>query len=215
MPAKSKFRQTKALVRLAINEGWTQAQIANACRTQQSVVSAWKNGEKLATEAQVMPLLEVFGDKLRRNSFRVYYSLDGERYKFYKVEGNIIFSHVLFDPDSVQDKPKLRAEKFLKFVIHNQGKGKFILVKMHRPRFNENGKVGEYLTCNKEDGIWFSEIGERMSAKKTVAEIDRICSNAEAKISKHDQVSLPYLIRQSFVQNGFPLEEIEEFPAQW
>jgi hypothetical protein len=38
---KRKFKQTKQLMRLAINNGWSQVRIAEECRTQQSVVSAW------------------------------------------------------------------------------------------------------------------------------------------------------------------------------
>ncbi|BFU61046.1 MULTISPECIES: hypothetical protein [Rodentibacter] len=38
-PKKKRFKQTKELVLLALNDGWTQKQIADKCRTQQSVVS--------------------------------------------------------------------------------------------------------------------------------------------------------------------------------
>jgi transcriptional regulator with XRE-family HTH domain len=51
-----KFKQTKQLVRLALNDGWTQKSIADKCRTQQSIVSAWARGEKQGTEAQLASL---------------------------------------------------------------------------------------------------------------------------------------------------------------
>jgi len=89
---KKKFRLTRQLVKLALNDGWTQKSIAEACRTQQSIVSAWARGEKQGTEVQLTPLLEIYGNKLRRKSFQVYYSFDKDGYKFYKVEGKIIFS---------------------------------------------------------------------------------------------------------------------------
>ncbi len=73
-----KFRLTRQLVNLALNDEWTQTDIAKACRVHQSIVSGWKNGASNATESQLMPLLEIYGHKLRRNSFRVYWALDPE-----------------------------------------------------------------------------------------------------------------------------------------
>lgn len=35
---KRKFKQTKQLVRLTINDGWSQVEIADACRVQQSIL---------------------------------------------------------------------------------------------------------------------------------------------------------------------------------
>ena len=70
--SKKEFKQTKELMKIALNNGWTQTKIAEKCRTQQSIVSAWSKGTKKATEAQVKPLLEEFGYLLRRNTFKVY-----------------------------------------------------------------------------------------------------------------------------------------------
>lgn len=38
---KKVFKWTRELIQLAINDGWTQTEIAKACRTQQSIVSGW------------------------------------------------------------------------------------------------------------------------------------------------------------------------------
>ncbi|BCK02403.1 hypothetical protein VCSRO113_1570 [Vibrio cholerae] len=68
---KKPFKWTRELNRLALNDGWTQQEIAEKCRTQQSIVSAWNKGSKQGTEQQLLPLLNIYGNKIRRNSFKV------------------------------------------------------------------------------------------------------------------------------------------------
>lgn len=41
---KKPFKWTRELIKLALNDGWTQSEIAEKCRTQQSIVSAWNRG---------------------------------------------------------------------------------------------------------------------------------------------------------------------------
>ncbi len=71
-----KFKHTRELVRIALNEGMTQAEIARLCRTQQSVVSHWGNGSSKARQSQIAPLIQQFGHKLNRSTSRVYYVED-------------------------------------------------------------------------------------------------------------------------------------------
>lgn len=103
---KRKFKQTKQLVRLALNDGWTQNEIKDACGVQQSIVSGWKSGSKQGTEQQLKPLLEIYGHKLRRNSFRVYWNIDPETNSkhFHKVEGKVILSQAFNDARRVNHK---------------------------------------------------------------------------------------------------------------
>ena len=56
-PSRQKFKWTKELVHIALNDGMTQEEISKVCRTQQSVVSSWKNGKNKATEQQLAELL--------------------------------------------------------------------------------------------------------------------------------------------------------------
>ncbi|HFB3674153.1 TPA: hypothetical protein WNR78_001983, partial [Neisseria gonorrhoeae] len=121
---KKPFKQTRELVRLALNNGWTQTEIAKTCRTQQSVVSAWSKGEKLGTEQQLKPLLDLFGYKLRRNTFKLYWRKNAETSKieFIKVEGKIIFSLLIGKNNGYN--------KFVpayKFIIHYQGNEQFYM----------------------------------------------------------------------------------------
>lgn len=70
--SRQKFKWTKELVNIALNDGMTQEELARVCRTQQSVVSSWKNGKNKATEQQLAELLRRYGPKLNRTTARVY-----------------------------------------------------------------------------------------------------------------------------------------------
>jgi len=71
-PSRQKFKWTKELVHIALNDGMTQEEISKVCRTQQSVVSSWKNGKSKATEQQLAELLRRYGARLNRTTAKVY-----------------------------------------------------------------------------------------------------------------------------------------------
>ena len=125
---KKPFKLTRQLIRLALNNGWTQSEIAEKCRTQQSTVSAWSKGGKYATETQLMPLLELFGHNLRRNTFRVYWALDSttQAKTFFRVEGKVVFTEVVFDLKESHGKA-IQKLPVLKLVVHHQGESTLFL----------------------------------------------------------------------------------------
>lgn len=67
-----RFADTRALVRIALADGWTQGEIARKCRTVQSTVSRWASGQSLGSEQQLAPLIEQYGSRLNRNAGAVY-----------------------------------------------------------------------------------------------------------------------------------------------
>ncbi|MCA9524664.1 MAG: helix-turn-helix transcriptional regulator [Myxococcales bacterium] len=73
---RRKFRDTRRLIRIALEAGMTQTEIAKLCRTTQSTVSGWANGKTKAFEHQVEPLLDRFGRSLERRRETWYY-VDG------------------------------------------------------------------------------------------------------------------------------------------
>lgn len=84
------FRQTKKLIRLALDDGWTQKEIAAKARVQQSVVSGWATGKTKAKRHQIEFLLEEYGSQLRKLSSSIYssqnyyYELTPELLSFFK-----------------------------------------------------------------------------------------------------------------------------------
>lgn len=207
---KRKFKQTKALVKLALNDDWTQRTIAEKCRTQQSIVSAWARGEKQGTESQLAPLLEQYGNKLRRKSFQVYYHLDSEhKFSFYRVEGKIIFSYTFVKEE--KNYKRIKRIPIEKIIVHEQGKGIFRIVHQYRPSIeSEQNKL---LECPQESGCWFSVVKERMETNQVLQAIEVILEKKRKdECWRNEQYTLPFLIRKAMLENGYHIEGIEEYP---
>lgn len=71
-PKRPKFKHTRDLIRIAVQDGMTQKQIADLCRVEQSVVSNWLNGRSVAYEHQIANLRRIYGGRLNRTTSRVY-----------------------------------------------------------------------------------------------------------------------------------------------
>mgnify|MGYP003386317217 CR=1 FL=1 len=209
---KKKFKQTRQLINLALNDGWTQVEIAKKCRVHQSDVSSWKKGAKEATESKLMPLLEIYGHKLRRNSFRVYWALDPETsaLTFHKVEGKVIFSQSFSDPRR-QNYKLIKKVPVYKLIVHDQGKGKFRVIQQNRLTFRHSN---EELECSQEDAVWNSSIGDHMDAAELIKFVDAYC---EEKLRDYpsDANTLPFLIRKALMNHGYHVDGIVEYPAVW
>jgi len=210
--SKRKFKQTKQLVRLALNDGWTQNEIRVACRTQQSVVSAWSKGTKLGTEETLRPLLGQYGNKLRRNSFRVYWCIDPETKikTFHKVEGKVVLSQAFYDARRSGTKLVNQIPQ-LKLVVHHQGANKFRLVYQSRLTFQQ---TNEELESMVDDAVWASAISDRFELSELLNEIDDYAEKTLAKYPS-DANTLPFIVRQALLNHGFDIDGVVEYPAVW
>lgn len=200
-------------MKLALRDGWTQKEIADTCRTQQSIVSQWKKGSKKGSEQQLLPLLNLYGYKLRRSSFKVYWSIDAETTAktFYRVEGKVILSQAFYDAVREPTGKLNRKTPKFKLVVHHQGGDEFRVVYQSRLIF----KRSDYILENSvEDAVWHSMITERLDLNKLIDVID---DYAESKLKDYpsDANTLPFLLRQSLLNHGFQLDGIVNFPASW
>ena len=151
--SNKRFKQTRELVRLALNDGWTQTDIAKACRTSQSDVSAWKKGTRKAKHASIAPLIERFGHKLRRKAFKVYYglnsSVDELEWQYFRIEGRVIMDHTFHDLKTDGEGGKIRKKLARRrLIIHDQGQGQYVLLK--QSRVGVKGST-DLIACNVEE----------------------------------------------------------------
>lgn len=209
---KRKFKQTKQLVRLALNDGLSQSEIATQCRTQQSIVSGWSKGEKFATEQQLKPLLEVYGHKLRRNSFRLYWDIDPQTLQksYFKVEGKVILSQAFYDARRVKHQV-VKKVPLMKLVIHHQGESKFRLVVQSRLVFRHTNAE---LESSVEDAVWGSKVSERYELAGLLNAVDEYAENTLSEYPS-DANTLPFIARQALLNHGFSVDGIVEYPAVW
>lgn len=207
-PNKKPFKQTRELVRLALNNGWTQTEIAKNCRTQQSIVSAWSKGEKYGTEQQLQPLLELFGHKLRRNTFKLYQMFDDDKkVQFIKIEGQVIFNLPIYDEHKLGYK-QLPPPKF-KIVVHYQKNDQFILLILMK-------KI-EIRDVSLEKATWVIICKKILGAKTLVDFFDSFYVNKSdheihSSNYKHYLESCPFLIRQALLNHGIAVDDIEILP---
>lgn len=209
---KRKFKQTRELVKLALNNGWTQVEIANACRTQQSVVSAWSKGERQGAEQQLQPLLELFGHKLRRNTFKLYQEIKDDKIYFVKVEGQVIFNLPICDKSSYGTKQKLTPK--YKIVVHYQKNDQFVFIMLVKNQ-------SDIQDVNLENTNWY------MICKKILnssALID-VFNEKNAYFNKSHELfggkyreyfdGYPFLIRQALLNHGIEVQDVEILPSLW
>lgn len=203
---------------MALRDGWTQKQIADACRTQQSVVSAWKNGAKQASEHQLKPLLEVYGAKLRRKSFRIYHHWrdlpeQEPEIKLIKVEGEVIFTHAYdaylscsrCNPDECRDSrhPK-KAVPQRRIIIHDQGAGKFCLVEQTR------AIIPTRQTQFSDANIFYSFAIGQLSVDQLLATLDGNQPYEGQENYGADKLMIRMLVRKALLEHGIPLDGVEE-----
>lgn len=208
------FKLTKELLRLARNDGWTQAEIAQACRTQQSVVSGWLKGTGYGTEEQLKKLLDQYGSKLRRKTFRVYWNFHPETHEkqFFRVEGNVIFSLVFFDLQRDTNGKIIKKTPSIKLVIHHQGHVNFRVIQQYRVKFSSDNQLLEHSI---ENAMWCSEILEQVNTNELIEFIDDFSRSTLLKTYPHDSETLPFLIRQALLNHGFNVEGIVDYPSLW
>ncbi|MCJ8168620.1 hypothetical protein [Atopomonas sediminilitoris] len=209
---KKPFKLTRQLIRLALNDGWTQREIAEKCRVQQSIVSAWSKGGKYATEAQLMPLLEVYGHKLRRNTFRMYWSFDltTQAKTFFRVEGKIILSEVMFKLSDFAGKSKKKSPT-MKLIVHHQGVDKFRVVIQRRLELEP---PSQYALESDQDALWSAEILDQKSSAELISFLDKLSTELNSE-SPLVGLSLPFLLRQALMNHGFSVGGVVEYPAVW
>ena len=154
--SKKEFKQTKELMKIARDNGWTQTEIAEKCRTQQSIVSAWFKGTKKATENQLRPLLDEFGHQLRRNTFRVYQNFTEEnKLEYFKIEGRIIFNYTIYNIITIKINGKSidKYNKNQRIIVHFQGNHQFIFIRQTRKNISEEEILMESHP-NYVDALW-------------------------------------------------------------
>ena len=217
---------------MALRDGWTQKLIADTCRTQQSVVSAWKNGASQAKESQLKTLLETFGPRLVRKTFKIYhnFSENGEGnyvLKMIKVEGDVVFNFPYRNKSfcmkcsselkSCSCKIKANnAERIIptrRLIVHAMGKGNFCLLKQQRLIKDE------FQMRYPETNIFNSIVIGVFTAKELLGEFEIVekINGLDEKLDIAEHLMLRMLSRKSLLEHGYPVESenFEEHLVSW
>lgn len=227
MEDNKKYRYTKQLVNMALRDGWTQKLIADTCRTQQSVVSAWKSGASQAKESQLKKLLEIYGPRLRRKSFKVYHNwyTDDQNIpniRMIKVEGEVIlaFPHrnKKFCTKCHSESPPCfcspNAKRILptrKLIVHAMGKGDFCLIQQSRLIKDQ------YQMQFPETNIFISSVVGHFTVQGLLSNFSFLdkTDDPDEKMNDAEHLMAQMLLRKALLEHGYPVEGIEEHLASW
>jgi hypothetical protein len=227
MESNKKYRYTRQLINMALRDGWTQNQIADACRTQQSVVSSWKNGATQAKESQLVKLLEVYGPKLRRKSFKIYHAFqkddcDELSVQIIKVEGEAIFTFPYRNKEFCTvcrsewgfcscHKNSRKILPTRRIIVHAMGKGNFCL--LHQRRLIKD----EFQMQFPETNIYVTTVVGRFAVQELLRVIDLYAKRdePEEKMDTAEYLMVQMLAKKALLEHGYPIEGIEEHLADW
>lgn len=231
-PKRRKFKLTRELIKIALDDGMTQEEIAKLCRSQQSAVSNWKNGRSKATEQQLEPLLKRYGARLRRSAARVYFlgeTNDRSRSPQIRVvEGPLVFRHVftrlIVHPS--RRGGELVHEPVRRWLVHEQPGQIFVLVSqqrrslsgwerereleqakstLHNLSFDVSEVNAALMRCIQRKWI---ETNDDAARWESVVEAARTLPELLARVDRHEfdmeheRTTVRFLLRKALIEHG-------------
>lgn len=234
MSASKKFRHTRELIKIALDDGMTQDEIGRLCRAVQSTVSKWKNGQSRATELQMEALVKRYGHRLQRATKRVYL-LNRRGFSMTVVEGPIIFRLPLSDPGlrfrSLKDDvifAGVAYETTRRWLVHQIEGPRFIVVRQARRRLDEAAlseqaetwgsdfvkTIRPFLTrwvqSSDDAAKWVSTVDEPRNLRELLDFVDTY----EHFRNDEEKLTVRFLLRKALVEHGHPIPELEAPPAK-
>jgi DNA-binding XRE family transcriptional regulator len=224
-----KYKYTKQLVRMAIEHGMTNKEIAKkAGLSDKSVaqVTRWRKGDSLATVRQMQFFINEFGDLLKRKIEHLFCFKDDGVIKHFKLSGDIILRHVY--------KEKVRIDRkdlnvgILRFVIIKHSE-KFTLLSQYRMGLEERDRghrlsgsdIGKLVQSSSEGANWVCYKADKfLNAKEIVEATDSYAKSFldgsnYMSIKEHSNHSeIMFLVREQMMKNGFIAEDIFDLDAQ-
>ncbi|SUI57725.1 Uncharacterised protein [Shewanella baltica] len=224
-----KYKYTKQLVRIAIEHGMTNKEIAKkAGLSDKSVaqVTRWRNGDSLATERQMRFFINEFGDLLKRKVEHLFYGPcddSGTDLKYYKLNGEILLKYSARKQIFVNRR--ITNVALLRLVILKQN-SQYHLVFQARNGLPEHGvhdgnDISSLAHSENEEANWkVLKIYSELDAAELVGIVDQFAEfllsrENPAKVSfKHSSTTLKYIIRQTLLKHGFKSEDIVDLNAE-
>lgn len=227
----NKFKLTKRLVKIALENGYTNKQIAQSAGLSGksiSLVTRWKQGEALATKRQMSSLLKDFGHILKRQTehlFSIYeVTPNGElsTTRFFIASGEILLKHKLVKTTLRNSKPN-STSLFRVIILHIDDN--FQLVIQARIGLRSPNDTNQYyfhnadtlVHSNVEDSMW-SVIANytQLTLEKLLDQTDTFANNLTGlcpNIDKNEGISLQFIVRQALLKHGYKPLDMTDLPA--
>jgi predicted transcriptional regulator len=224
-----KYKYTKQLVRMAIEHGMTNKEIAKkAGLSDKSVaqVTRWRKGDSLATVRQMQFLINEFGDLLKRKMEHLFYGQEDGVIKYFKISGDIILRHVYKEKVRV-DRKDLHVGLLRLVIIKHEHT--YTLLKQYRMGLEDKDRrcrlsssdIGKLVQSSSEGANWicykaakFINAQEIITATDSYAKSFLDGSNFMCKIDHSNHSEIMFLVREQMMKNGFVAEDIFDLNAQ-
>jgi len=215
-----KCRDTKRLIKIAIENGMTNQEIAaKAGLSKKSVaqVSRWRNGEALAFERQMRFFIKEFGDQLRRKSEHLLCVEKEGKHQFIKLTGELVLKHTARAPVSMGRKQAhVAIHRFLIFQKNTH----FYVVSQTRKGFEPGYTIDQQRRytidhCDNEDANWLSSgISKLLNQDEIIDITDSIAIElAEGRLIPNHNFEflgqeLRYCLRRYLMKEGYALSDV-------
>ncbi len=229
---KKTYRYTKQLIRLAIENGYTNQEIAvKAGLSQKSiaVVSRWRNGKALATVRQMQFFINEFEHLLKRKMEHLFYKLekfekDGNtlnKINYFKVSGEIILKHPIRKEVQLNNGNKKNVPFYRIVIIKSSNECFYILHQENEYDFSLMSDNQELCTIHvnlshpSENSAWLTTAIEKETKYEKVIDIidnlsmNSLPTNPRSSIIKSDLMTLPFILRENMLNLGHISESIE------
>jgi len=239
MSQKRKYKHTRELIKIALDDCMTQEEIAKVCRVSQPQVSKWKNGQSRATEQQLSELLKRYSHRLQRATKRFYLRSEDAKLSMAVVEGPIVFRYVLSGlalkkrvsnervvPVSVEREPIGR------WLVHQLAGPTFVLVRQVRRKLPEarhsalvsNVRLGNtrmgYGGWNREgtESLVSPWVASADDAARWTSDINPPCTLTDLLSfvdafkdfgGPEESLTVRFLLRKALAEHGHPIPELE------
>ena len=218
-----KYKYTKQLVRIAIEHGMTNREIAKkAGLSDKSVaqVTRWRKGDSLATERQMRFLINEFEGLLKRKIEHLFCFKDEGSIKYFKLSGDIILRHV-YKEKVCLDRKKLNVGILRLLIIKHEST--FTLLEQYRMGIEDrdrgcrlsSSEIGKLVNSSSEGANWICyKAAKFLTAKEIIKITDKYAKsfldgNNYMRIrdnSNHTEIM--YLVREQMMKDGFIAEDI-------
>lgn len=228
---EKKYPFTKRLVNIAIENGYTNKDIAKVSRLSKNSiaqVSKWKHGESLAKETQMAYLIKEFGHLLKRQTEHLFYIFDEKPetendLQFFTVSGEKLLSHKLVKTVFVNARA-INFSLFRIIVLYvNDSFQLIIQVRRGLQKIQPNNQyrfhdIKELAHSNIEDAMWYVIANyDKLSLDELLNQVDKFADKLEQQqlcpdIQPTEGINLKFNVRQVLLKNGFKPLNITELP---
>ncbi len=229
---KKTYRYTKQLIKLAIENGYTNHDIAEKAGLSPkstALVSRWRNGKALATERQMNFFIKEFEHLLKRKMEHLFYELeefekDGNtlnKVNYFKISGEIILKHpirkeVQFDKGNKKNVPFYRiviikSSNECFYILHQKNEYDFSLMSDNQ----ELHTIHVNLSHPSENSAWLTIAKDKKTKYEQVIDyidnfsINSLPTDRRFITIKSDLITLPFILRENMLKLGHTPESIE------